>query len=308
MTDGALNSWMKKHFTRENPKSLKCDYCGKSFLDQRDQRQILKNHLCDVHNVTELNGYREGDILRQNYKISGQTATCNHCNKKIVFTHNASLLKTHLKIDHPDKCNLIDRNVRKSSIWKEFTVTGNYATCKNCKVKCKLRSIKPTRFLWKHLKIVHPYIYNSLSITIPIRVPVRRNRHSNVWDNYTITGNWVICKTCNITLRYNSKNPGYLWRHLKSKRCQAKASKSKSIENNEFHSTMILQSEMETFDETKLFQQEIEETNLGDATSTSRSVEDNDFNDIMEFQSETQAFDQTKSIKPEIGITGFHFV
>ena len=45
-------------------------------------------------------------------------------------------------------------------------------------------------------------------------------------------------------------------------KCRASASKSKSIEENEFHGTMILQSEMETFDETKLFRQDIEETNF----------------------------------------------
>lgn len=208
-TEGGVHSWMTKHYTKKSPELLICNYCRKSFSNQRDQRHILRNHLFDVHNVTELDGYPDSDIIRQNYKISGRIAICNHCEKTIFFTYGARYLKTHLKIDHPDKCNLPDRNIRtKSKMWDKFIVIGNYAMCKECKIKFRLHSIKPTRSLWQHLTTHHSDKYDVTDKSI-------KRRKSNVWKEYNVIGNYATCKRCKIKLRLHNIHPTHsLRRHL----------------------------------------------------------------------------------------------
>jgi len=108
--------WLQKHYAKENSDSLsvKCNHCGKIFLN-RDPMRDLIFHLCDEHNMTELDEHPERDRIQQNFKIKRRQmmAICNHCkggiNKinKINFAiHGVHVLTIHLNLFHPDQCNL----------------------------------------------------------------------------------------------------------------------------------------------------------------------------------------------------------
>jgi len=107
--------WLLKHFTKENSdllSSVKCNYCKKIFLSQNSTRDLVF-HLCNKHNIIELDEHPERDSVQKHYKIirKQMMAMCNHCKKekknKINFAiYGVQELILHLKVLHPDKYNL----------------------------------------------------------------------------------------------------------------------------------------------------------------------------------------------------------
>jgi len=99
--------------TKENPDSIKCNYCGE-ILDRDPMRNFIFHsygeHDIKEHDIKEkLDEYSERDIM-QNYKIFRSQMVVqyvkNYCKKVIDFAINSvHVLITHLKVMYPDKYN-----------------------------------------------------------------------------------------------------------------------------------------------------------------------------------------------------------
>lgn len=100
-----VQKWISKHYTIENPDLIKCNHCETVF-SSCDQTQNLQHHLYDKHEITELYEHPERDNILQSYKIL-KVAICNECETVFNLALNSVFtLITHLKINHPAKCNL----------------------------------------------------------------------------------------------------------------------------------------------------------------------------------------------------------
>ncbi|XP_039311769.1 uncharacterized protein LOC105198192 isoform X3 [Solenopsis invicta] len=284
-------------------KECKIKFRLHSIKPTRSLWQHLTTHHSDKYDVTDKSIKRRKSNVWKEYNVIGNYATCKRCKIKLRLhnIHPTHSLRRHLLIHHPNISNLNNRKLSRSNVWKEYNITGNYAICKECNREIRLPNLNPTRYLWNHLKLDHPY-----KQTVPDMT--NKKRYSDMWDQYIIKGDMITCKKCKRTLKYNFEHPGNLWRHLKTKRCQTLAN-TKSIEDNDFRGT-IPQNKIQTSNESNSLKQEIEITdfNFGVASNTPISIEDNSSHGTIKPQSETEEFDQTNLIKHEIEITDFNFV
>ncbi|XP_011862476.1 PREDICTED: uncharacterized protein LOC105559063 [Vollenhovia emeryi] len=218
-----IEEWMWKHYTKETSDTVKCNCCEEIFSNNH-RLQILKYHLYDDHEITELNEHEERDNIQQHYKITCLTAKCNHCKREsnlaINGVHN---LIMHLQVMHSDK---IEK--KRSFIWDNFEEGNNEATCKQCgetikintnskrpNLICHLRSCrfditedKATCKVCKRVIKINPKrsapsLFQHLCYCSPFKNedPDKTNlnkikKTSHLWDKFDITGNKATCKGC----------------------------------------------------------------------------------------------------------------
>ncbi|XP_011862490.1 PREDICTED: uncharacterized protein LOC105559065 isoform X2 [Vollenhovia emeryi] len=181
-----VEEWMWKHYTKENPDTVKCNRCEEIFSNHA-RLQILKYHLYDEHEITELDEHPERDKIQQNYKITCLTATCNHCKREsnlaINGVHN---LIMHLKIIHLDKL----KKKKRSFIWDKFDENDDKVICKQCKKTLKIKNKRNpiTRLNRHHLLYC-------------------RKQKVSVLDKFDVKENKAICKVCEKIISINSKCP-----------------------------------------------------------------------------------------------------
>ncbi|XP_077268935.1 uncharacterized protein LOC143900975 [Temnothorax americanus] len=200
---GKLRGWLAKYcILEENSDSVKCNVsvsCEEVF-SHPDRRQKLKDHLCDKHNITELDTHPKRGILLKNYIVSKYEGTCNnHCNNKTInFKKGVHLLIKHLKRFHSDKCKSMNtrQKVRKrADVWNKFDVKGKVATCKTCNTTLKHRS---------DIHILKLHLLRACKNVI---------KKSKIWNKFDVKGNVATCKTCNTIIKHCS-NSHMLKRHL----------------------------------------------------------------------------------------------
>ncbi|XP_011872440.1 PREDICTED: uncharacterized protein LOC105564581 [Vollenhovia emeryi] len=185
-----VEEWLRKHYTQECPNTVKCNRCDEIFSNQ-NRLQILKYHLYEDHEITELDGHPEREIIQQNYKITCLTATCNHCRRKSnLAIYGVHILIIHLRTIHSDKYNLMKR--RRSRIWEKYDKTDDKAICKQCKTAIKINSKIPTKNLNVHLR--HCRLNKVRKI-------------SHLWDKFNVMENKATCKECKRTISINSQYP-----------------------------------------------------------------------------------------------------
>ncbi|XP_011864008.1 PREDICTED: uncharacterized protein LOC105559947 [Vollenhovia emeryi] len=194
-----IEEWMWKHYTKENSDTLKCNRCEEVFSNH-DRLQILKYHLYDEHEITELDEHPRRYSIKENYKITCLTATCKHCMKRInLAMYGVHILIIHLKVIHPDKYNL-KKGKRRSRLWDKYDERGNYATCKGCNRTITIKGKCPTTNLKQHL--LHCRHFNNDKYQFK-----KIRRISRVWDEYDVTDKNATCKECKKIVNINVKHP-----------------------------------------------------------------------------------------------------
>ncbi|XP_071647385.1 uncharacterized protein [Temnothorax longispinosus] len=256
--------WLAKYYTsEENSDSVKCNVsvsCEEVF-SYPDREKKLKDHLCDIHNITKLDTHPKRGFILQNYVLSKYEGTCNHCNRKIKFKRDKpNMLIRHLKCTHPDKWHSINtRDVKKRvDVWNKFDVNGRDAKCKTCQkvikhnnMTCHLRShlracenVIRRSNIWNKFDVngrdakcktcqkVIKHYNNAYNLKKHLGYCENVIRKSNIWNKFDVNGRDAKCKTCQKIIKHNNKTY-YFEKHLRA--CKPAPTSSSSMRDNDFH-------------------------------------------------------------------------
>ncbi|XP_011864055.1 PREDICTED: uncharacterized protein LOC105559970 isoform X2 [Vollenhovia emeryi] len=197
-----IEKWMRKHYTQENPDTIRIRRISKALQHKGKLRNNVFNG-----NMQAFKGKRS--LLWDKFDERGDYATCKECKKKLALNGKSPTTNLqqhlsrcrHLNLDHLNKDELTKIR-RRSLVWDKYDVMGNKATCKRCTKKVFIRNLKnPLPNLRYHL--YHCYYLNLDQASKDELKKIRRR--SRIWDKYDVMDNKAACKECKKILKINGK-------------------------------------------------------------------------------------------------------